>query len=228
MDVFLIPVAADRYELYCEEPDAPDDDQDDAAPPGFFRRMVLRVRQMLAEAERERHRDGPAPGDAPLGFFGRLKMRTMRWAAEWIAEQRLLWLLRGKEAVCLVYPDDITEPQARQLLKRSLQRDWERHRFWLAIDSVGLIASGALILVPGPNFLGYYFLVRTAGHYLSLRGARQGLTKVTWSVQPHAELAALRAIVNQPPEQREDRVRAIGHTLRLEHFARFFQRSAIP
>lgn len=228
MDVFLVPVATDRYELYCEEPDAPDEDEADAAPPGFFRRMVLRVRQMLAEAERQRHQGGPQPGDAPLGFLGRVKARTMRWAAEWIAEQRLLWQLRGKDAVCLVYPDDIPEAEARQLLKQSLQRDWERHRFWLAIDSVGLIASGALILVPGPNVLGYYFLVRTAGHYLSLRGARQGLTKVTWSVQPHADLTALRAIVNQSPDQREDRVRAIAHTLRLEHFANFFQRSAIP
>lgn len=228
MDVFLIPVAADRYELYCEEPDAPDEEEDAAAPPGFFRRMIGRVRLMLAEAERERHRGGPHPGDAPLGFFGRLKARTMRWAAEWVAEQRLLWQLRGKDAVCLVYPDDITEAQARQLLKRSLQRDWERHRFWLAIDSVGLIVSGALILVPGPNVLGYYFLLRTAGHYLSLRGARQGLTQVTWSVRANADLAALRAVINQTPEQREERVRAIGHTLRLEHFASFFQRSAMP
>ena len=226
MDVFLVPVATDRYELYCEEPDDPEDAAE--GEPGFFRRMVLRVRHMLAEAERERHRGGPHPGDAPVGFFGRLKARTMRWAAEWVAEQRLLWQLRGKHAVCLVYPEDITEPQARQLLKRSLQRDWERHRFWLAIDSVGLIGSAALILVPGPNFLGYYFLVRTVGHYLSLRGAKQGLEVVDWAVRSNPELAALREMVNQSPEQREDRVRAIGATLRLEHLASFFQRSAIP
>jgi len=228
VDVFLVPVATDRYELYCEEPDDPEDAADGDPPPGFFRRMIHRVRQMMAEAERDRHSGGPQPGDAPVGFLGRLKARTMRWAAEWIAEQRLLWQLRGKDAVCLVYPDDITEAQGRQLLKRSLQRDWERHRFWLAIDSVGLIGSAALILVPGPNFLGYYFLVRTAGHYLSLRGARQGLVKVTWSVQPNPELAALRGMVNQSREQREDRVHAIAHTLGLEHFASFFQRSAIP
>lgn len=224
MDVFLVPVASDRYELYCEEPDEP---EDAGAPPrGFFRRMAHRVREMLAEAERERHRETPA--DAPAGFWARLKARTLRWAAEWIAEQRLLWQLRGKDAVCLVHPDDVSEAHARQLLKRSLQRDWERHRFWLAIDGAGMIASGALVLLPGPNIIGYYFVVRTVGHYLSLSGARRGLGVVNWSVQPNPELTALRAMVDQPREVRDDGVRAIAATLRLEHFANFFQRSATP
>jgi hypothetical protein len=227
VDVFLVPVGADRYELYCEEPDEPEE-ADAAEPPGFVRRTIHRVRRQLAEAERSRDHGAPPHGEAPAGYFARLKARTMRWAAEWIAEQRLLWQLRGKDAVCLVYPEDVTEPQAHQLLKRSLQRDWERHRFWLVIDSIGLIGSAALILFPGPNVLGYYFLVRTVGHYLSLRGARQGLTNVTWSVRSSADLAALRGMALEPPDEREDRVCAIAERLGLERFARFFQRSAIP
>ena len=230
MDVFLVPVGADRYELYCEEPDEPDD-ADGPEPPGFFRRTWYRIREQLREAERARDREPHAdPHDdaAPSGMLARLKARTLRWAAEWIAEQRLLWQLRGKDAVCLVYPDDLAESQARELLKRSLQRDWERHRFWLVIDSVGLIASGALIIVPGPNVLGYYFVVRTVGHYFSLRGARQGLTGVTWSVRADADLASLRTLVDVPPDDRDDRVREIGDRLKLERFARFFQRSATP
>lgn len=227
MDVFLVPVGSDRYELYCEEPDEPGD-ADGAEPPGFLRRTWYRIRQQLAEAERARDHDpaAHADGDAPAGFFARLKARTMRWAAEWIAEQRLLWQLRGKQAACLVYPEDVAEPQGRELLRRSLQRDWERHRFWLAIDGIGLVGSAALILFPGPNVLGYYFLVRTVGHYLSLRGARQGLTAVTWSVRPSADLAALRALVDQPPDDREAAVCEIADRLELERFARFFQRSA--
>lgn len=228
MDVFLVPVGIDRYELYCEEPDDDPDDAEGAEPPGFIRRTILRVRRQLAEAERERDREPHAHADAAAGFFARTKARVMRWAAEWVAEQRLLWQLRGKDAVCLVHPDDVAEAQARELLKRSLQRDWERHRFWLAIDSVGLIGSAALVLVPGPNVLGYYFLVRTVGHYLSLRGARQGLTGVTWSVQPSPDLSRLRPLVNEPPDDRSDRVCEIADRLKLERFARFFQRSAIP
>ena len=226
MDVFLVPVASDRYELYCEEPDDPQE-PDPEQPRGFFRRMAHRVREALAEAERERHRDDSHPADTHSSFFGRMKARTLRWAATWIAEQRLLWQMRGKDAALLLYPDDITEAQARELLRRSMQADWERHRFWLAIDSLGLVGSAALILFPGPNFIGYYFLVRTVGHYLSLRGARQALAVVNWSVQPKPELTELRALAGQSVEARDDRVRAIAESLGLERLAKFFQRSAV-
>jgi hypothetical protein len=228
MDVFLVPVAADRYELYCEEPDEPDIPIDEgAARPGFFRRVALRFREQLAEAERAR-RHRPQPGDARLSLPGRAKARTLRCVAESIAEQRLLWQLRGKETVLLVYPADLTDAQARELLKRSLQRDWERHRFWLAIDGLGAAGSALLILVPGPNFIGYYFVFRIVGHYLSLRGARQGLNVVTWTTDASAPLATLRTMTGEAPDAREDRVREIASALRLEHLASFFQRTAIP
>jgi hypothetical protein len=228
MDVFLVPVAPDRYELYCEEPDEPEAASGAGTPrPGFFRRLMLRFREQLAEAERAR-RHGPQPGDLRPSFLGRLKARTLRWIAESIAEQRLLWQLRGKDAVRLVYPADLSELQARELLKRSLQRDWERHRFWLVIDGLGAAASALLILVPGPNFIGYYFVFRIVGHYLSLRGARQGLAIVTWTTEASDPLAALRTMVGETPDAREDRVREVAAALRLEHLASFFQRSAIP
>ena len=226
MDVYLVPLGADRYELYCEEPDDPDTLEGAEPPRGFFRRIAHRVRAALAEAERERRQGEPAPDADRASFFHRMKSRTVRWAAVWIAEQRLLWSMRGKDAASLVYPDDLTEAQARELLKRSMQSDWERHRFWLAIDAIGLVASGLLILVPGPNFIGYYFLVRVAGHYLSLRGARQALTGVTWSVEASPLLTSLRAMAAEDPDAREERVQAVGDALRLEHFAKFFQRSA--
>src|SRR6187401_19045 len=189
MDVFLVPVAPDRYELYCEEPDEPEPPVEQGTPaPGLFRRVVLRFREMLAEAEHARRR-GPQPGDARRSLLGRTQARTLRWVAESIAEQRLLWQLRGKDAVLLVFPDDVTEAQARELLQRSLRRDWERHRFWLAIDAVGAVGSALLILLPGPNFIGYYFMFRIVGHYFSLRGARRALTVVTWTARPSAPLA---------------------------------------
>jgi hypothetical protein len=228
MDVFLVPVAPDRYELYCEEHDEPTAGADAVPPRGFFRRMAHRVSEQLDEAERQRRHGGPPADEAPRSFLGRVQARSMRWVAEWIAEQRLLWQLRKKVAACLVYPDDVSEAHARQLLRRSLQRDWERHRFWMIVDGLGLTGSALLILLPGPNFIGYYFLVRTVGHYLSLRGARRGLVTVDWSVQANPALASLRSMVNDPPDAREERVRAVADTLRLEHFASFFQRSATP
>jgi len=228
MDVFLVPVAADRYELYCEEPDEPEPAADEGTPrPGFFRRMALHFREQLAEAEHAR-RQGPQPGDVKRSFLVRAKARTLRWVAESIAEQRLLWQLRGRDAVLLIYPDDVTEAQARQLLKRSLTRDWEKHRFWLCVDSLGALGSAALILLPGPNFLGYYFVFRLVGHYFSLRGARQGILRVTWTVEASTALSSLRTMIHEAPDARADRLDAVASTLRLEHFANFFQRTAIP
>ena len=69
MDVFLVPVAPDRYELYCEEPDEPEPPADEGTPrPGLFRRMALWFREQLAEAELAR-RHGPQPGDARRSFL---------------------------------------------------------------------------------------------------------------------------------------------------------------
>lgn len=228
MDVFLVPVAPDRYELYCEEPDEPAPPRTDIPPgsKGFIRRVVDGFHSQLAEAERARRRE-PQPGDARPSLLARIKARVLRWVAESIAEQRLLWQLRGKDAALLIHPDDVTEIQARQLLKRSLQRDWERHRFWLIIDSIGGLGSALLILLPGPNFIGYYFVFRIVGHYLSLRGARKGLSGMTWTVQPSDALSSLRTVVNDPPDAREEHVRGVAAILRLEHFASFFQRTAI-
>jgi hypothetical protein len=226
MDVFLVPVAPDRYELYCEEPDEPAPVAEDTAArsKGVIRRLVDGFREQLAEAEHARRRE-PQPGEQrPL--LARIKARFLRWIAESIAEQRLLWQLRSKDAALLIYPDDVTEAQARQLLKRSLQRDWERHRFWLVIDSLGGLGSALLILLPGPNFIGYYFVFRIVGHYLSLRGARKGMTGMTWTVQSSDALSSLRTVVNDPPDSREEHVRGVAAILRLEHFASFFQRTA--
>ena len=207
MDVFLVPVASDRYELYCEETDDPQADV--AAPPtGFFRRLVYRFRELLAEAERERRRTGTGNADTPQPFSARVRKRIMRYVAESIAEQRLLWQLRGRTDAALFYPDDLTDAHACEILRRQLNRDFERHRFWLAIDSVGLVASGALMLLPGPNVIAYYFAFRIVGHFLSVRGARQGLVRVTWSADAeHPVIRPPRHGGNSPGRPRGPRAR---------------------
>jgi Mitochondrial K+-H+ exchange-related len=223
MNVFLVPVASDRYALYCEEHGdqaaAPAD-----APLGFVRRAAYRFRQQIAEAEKA----GPEPDGGAGSWAARLKLRSLRWAAESMAEQRLLWQLRGTVAAILVHPDDLTDAQARQLLNRSLRRDWERHRFWLVIDGVCGLASLLLVVIPGPNVVGYYFLFRIVGHALSLRGARQGLSKTVWTMTPHSALTMLRSVVRRAPADRADIVVEVASNLRLEHLAKFFDRCATP
>jgi hypothetical protein len=239
MDVYLVPLGADRHELYCEVPDdepeeVPADEGVDESggalrwlrPRRLLRRLRQRFREMLAEAERERRRSHAAP--APTGWFGRVKAKTMRWVAESIAEQRLLWHLRQQESACLYYPDDLQEAQAIGVLRGSLNKDFEKHRFWMIIDSLGFIASGALMLVPGPNLLAYYFAFRLVGHYFSLRGAKQGLMVIQWRHEPSPLLSELRRVAALDPDVREQRLHDVASRLRLEHLPSFFQRAAVP
>jgi len=224
MDVYLVPVGGERYELYCEVPDEP---QEAAAEPsqGFFQRLKHRFSAMLAEAEHQRRHGHADP--AHLGWFGRLKARSMRWVAESIAEQRLLWHLRRQEHACLYYPDDIDEALGVATMRRQLGRDFEKHRFWLIIDSIGFIASGLLFLVPGPNVLAYYFAFRMVGHYFSLRGARQGLAGVVWISERSTPLSELRRAMALDGEERVRRVHDVADALRLEHLAKFFERMTL-
>jgi hypothetical protein len=225
MDVYLVPVGPERYELYCEIPDDPED-EDREAPAGFFRRLVQRFRAMIADAERER-RQG-APHAVPRGLIGRIRAKTMRWVAEAIAEQKLLWHLRNQDNVCLHYPDDIQEPGAVAIRQDHLTRDLKKHRKWLAIDSILMILFGVVLFaIPGPNLVGYYFAFRVVGHYLSFRGATRGLHEVAWTNEASAPLTELRRVLALDPVQRESRVHAVAETLRLEHLVSFFQRSAV-
>ena len=228
MDVFLVPVSAERYELYCEEPDELPAPPGVEPPSGVFRRMAHRFREMLAEAERERRRgpvpDGPAPGLAarvkstPVAIRRRKRSPSSDCCGSCAAGRR----------PGLIYPDDLPATHANEVLRRMLRRDFERHRFWLVLDSLGLIASAALMLLPGPNIVAYYFAFRIVGHFLSVRGARQGLGKVQWDAEPSAPLSALRAVVAVAPDARAERVHAVAETLHLEHLASFFQRAATP
>jgi hypothetical protein len=224
MDVYLVPVGPQRYELYCEIPDEPAD-VTDGPPRGYLRRLIHRFREMIAEAERERRHGAPADGSR--GWFGRVRARMLRWVAESIAEQRLLWHLRKQTAACLHFPDDLQQEQAVAVLRQQLTQDFDKHRFWMAIDAVGFVGSGLLMLLPGPNLIAYYFAFRLVGHYFSLRGARQGLNGIAWRHEASAPLTELRRVLLLAPGAREPRVHAVAQSLRLEHLVSFFERSAV-
>jgi hypothetical protein len=187
--------------------------------------MVIRFREMIAEAERERRQ---SRSERPQrGMLGRAKARILRWVAESIAEQRLLWHLRRQTAACFHYPDDMSEEDAVSLRKAQLARDFDKHRYWMVVDSLLFVASGLLVLIPGPNILAYFFAFRLVGHFFSLRGARQGLEAVAWRNEGSAPLSALREALALEPAVRQRRVRDVAGMLRLEHLAAFFERTAV-
>jgi hypothetical protein len=231
MDVFLLPTGDTEYELYTEEPD----DVPEAPPvlpEGFwprlkfrltFRRLRYRFSQMLEEAERDRRR-GTAERIEEGGWASRLRRQVMRWVAESIAEQRLLWRLRRSDAALFHYPDDLSEDAAVGERRKQLNRDFEKHRFWLAIDSLLGVASLALVLIPGPNFLGYYFAFRVVGHFFSVRGAKRGLSGVAWTNHACPPLARLRHLEAMEAVDRLEHVERVAAELRLDHLPSFFQR----
>jgi hypothetical protein len=226
MDVYLVPVGAERYELYCEISDEPETRGEADPPRNRFRRLLDRFKQMIAEAEHERLHGAPA--SPPKGWVGRLRARTLRWVAESIAEQKLLWHLRKQDAAVFHHPDDMQDAQAASIRRDHLERDLKKHRKWLAIDSVLMVVLGVgLFFIPGPNIIGYYFAFRVVGHYFSYRGATQGLSGIAWSNRPSAPLTELRSALALEPEARVSRVHAVAARLHLEHLESFFQRSAV-
>ena len=227
MDVFVIPVAPDHYELYCETAADPGDVTGErrARPrTGLISRLQDRFNQMLRAAE-ARQRGQEVPSEE--GWLGRMQERLMCWVVERIAEQRLLWNLLGQTDVVAVHPPDFAFEEVLAYIKRVLQRDYERHRNWLIVDTIGLIASGALAVLPGPNLLAYYFLFRVGGHWFSMRGASQGQYRVAWTSRPCPALGELRGVAAMDPELRDERIRDVASRLQLRNLTTFFERVVI-
>ena len=226
----MIPIGRDRYELYCEP--ASDAPPDEPVGTGLIARLIHRVTARLRDAE-ERQRQAPAERDQPKGFLGRLQERMFGWAAERIAEQRLLWNLRGRTDVVIAHPQDMTFDQVHDLVRRELRRDYDRHLRWTVIDGlaflVTFVALGPLfVLIPGvANLPAIYFGFRTILHFFSLRGASQGLHRVQWSGRPCPPLGELRDVVTLEPADRDQRVHDIASRLHLQHLSTFFERVAV-
>jgi hypothetical protein len=228
MDVFVIPVGPDQYELYCEQPVA-GTDPIEPQHTGVMGTLRQRFRNLIRAAE-ERERRNESERPAAKTFIGRVQDRVMAWVAERIAEQRLLWNLRGESAVVAVHPSDMVFEDVRALILRTLQHDYERRRRWMIIDgllcAVTTVGLGWLfILIPGvANLPAFYFGFRAAGHFLSMRGASHGLRDVEWSGRASVPLAELRGLGGLDEPSRNRRLDDVAAKLRLEHLPKFFDR----
>jgi hypothetical protein len=230
MDVFVIPVGPDRYELYGEQPEA--EAVDEPPPAGLIGKLRHKVSEAIRIAEEKRHRKH-AVDDEPKGFFGRQQDQMMAWVVERIAEQKLLWSLRGQTKATVAHPQDMSFDQVLTLVRSTLQVDYRRHRRWLWIDGALFLVtfiflSPLFVLIPGvANLPAIYFGFRTLGHYFSMRGAAQGLHHVQWTGRPCPPLGELRDVASLAPEVRHERIHDIAARLRLQHLSTFFERVAI-
>jgi len=227
MEVYLIPVGLDRYELYCEDHGDSEAMVGDVQPTGRFAALYQKFRAALAQVEEERQSGVARVHEGPRTWTERMKDRAMCWLAEKIAEQRLLWRLRKETEVKLFHPDDMSGEEAMTKVRANLQSEANRHLKWTIIDAVLFALSGIVALVPGPNVLAYYFGFRLVGHYLSRRGAKNGLDNVLWSQCQSAQLTRLRQAIALVPHEREQQVHEVASELRLEHLATFFERTSV-
>jgi hypothetical protein len=221
MDVYLVPTGADQYELYFEAPSEVPPDIEHSGRSSWWARMTVRFRALLAEAEEDRQRREDGDRTAGRGLWRAM----LRRVAEAVAEQRLLWHLRRVTAGQFRFPDDLARDRALEILRGALRADFEKHRRWLAIDAVLLLASVPLTVIPGPNVPALYFSFRVVGHYLSMRGAGQGRDLVVWDAAPSGELSAIRAALTLGHAARVDRLNELSAALGVTRLSSFIERT---
>ncbi|MEO7135201.1 MAG: hypothetical protein ABI024_13390 [Vicinamibacterales bacterium] len=224
MDVYLVPVGPDRFECYYEAAE-----QEEIAEPverqGFIARMRARFNQQLKEAEEARHQKST---EEPRSFIGRMQKRSMRWIAERVAEQRLLWHLRTAGAATLHIPMDLPAEQADTIMRASMKWDADHHRNRFLLHSLALIIAIPLAVVPGPNVVGYLFTFTVVGHFLAWRGAVQGLHQTQWTVEPNDALTDMRQAFALDAPARHRRIREAALRLQMPGMARFVEQMTAP
>ena len=224
MDVYLVAVGPERYECYYEAAEQ-DETDEPAEGRGFFARMRAKFNEQLKDAEHARHQKAI---EEPKTFLGRLKKRSMRWMAERIAEQRLLWHLRKVDTATLHAPADLPAVEAEKIMRANLKWDADNHRNRLILHSLALIAAVPVALVPGPNILGYLFTFTVVGHFLAWRGAVKGLHQISWTVAPNPALSDLRRAFSLNADARHRMISDVSHRLHMPRMARFVEQMATP
>ena len=217
--VYLVPVGAKRFELYSEPLD---ESHGPVRRAGIWHRLSQRLHERWHDAVRAARRD-----QSSASLWLRMREWAVRRTAETIAEQRTLWTLRHCTRAALVHPSDLSASRAAEERDRVLAAARTHHVRWFVFDTVALVVSGLLALLPGPNLIAYYFLFRLIGHFLSWRGARQA-TRAAWDLRGEPALAELGRLAELPRDDRASRVDAIATGLNLPRLAAFFNRAAVP
>ncbi len=225
MDVYLVPAGPDRHVLYCE-PAGEHAARGEGIGRGVWRRLHDGFVSVLAVVEREQDSapDDGAPASPPPRLMPRLRSRVLRWMAERVADQRVLWRLQGQQRVRAFHPDGLDRAGALATIHQSLRTDSRRHWRWLGLDTIFLLLSLLLTPLPGPNLLGFYFTFRVVGRVLSIRGARQGLARVVWDLEASPPLGELSRAADLPHTERVRVVRSVADRLGLPRFPKFCER----
>ncbi len=222
MDVYFVPIGRDRFESYFE---AADDEPDTVHGQGFFARWRARFKTMVRDVERERHEARHVRGS---GILARARRWVVRWIAERVAEQRLLWNLAGADEATLHVPENLDKAAAETMMRDAMRRDANRHLRLLALHTLGLLLSVPFVVIPGPNVFGYFFTFTVLGHFMAWRGARRALSRTRWTIVSSPDLAELHGAFALDPVARHQRIHDVAERLRLHRLVNFVERMAAP
>jgi hypothetical protein len=127
-------------------------------------RLVRTVRALKAALWRAGRRSGPV-GRRALAWLSRRRE----------PDEPLLRALRSATSLDLHHPSNLTPKKARREWRHYLARRRNTHFFRAGIDLALAALSLPLMILPGPNVVGFWFLWRSGLHGLIVLGTRRAL-----------------------------------------------------
>ena len=230
MDVFVIPIGPDRYELYCETA---------AERSAGRRRRPRTVRQTAAPLFRDAaRRRGAAAASAPrtddeptrAGSAG-CRSASSPGSPSASPSSACSGTCAGRRPRSRAHPQDMTfeqvhdagPPHAAARLRSSSAAGWSIDTLFVLDRSSRTVACSSRVRICSP----YYFAFRVVGHWLSMRGAAQGLHRVAWTGRPCPPLTSCASVATLEPPARDGASRTSPTRLRLQHLSTFFERVAV-
>jgi hypothetical protein len=109
-----------------------------------------------------------------------------------------------------------TTEDAEKKLRAYLRLRYSKHSRWLWVDEFLALLGTLLTPLPGPNIFFFYPAVRSTGHYLARKGARNAmkLESITFRQDPLVDLVQGRL---DNPETIQATVRALSNRYRIEN-----------
>lgn len=168
MKVYLLRVNERRHVFYSEGPESVEMSADGARPLGADRRRGLRnfLERKVRFWQLSIARSKRGVGSAVRAVWD--------WLQRFVGpDETLLRGLRSAKNVNLHHPSEMGDEAARAAWTRYLKGRWVHHLIWLLVDLLLSIGSLALMILPGPNVIGFWLVYRTACHGLALIGVRR-------------------------------------------------------
>jgi hypothetical protein len=163
--VYLVRITERRHVFYSEGPETVEEPASDRSPEG---RRGLRswLERKLRYWQLSIRRSKQGAGAA---------LRTVwDWLQRFVGpDETLLRGLRHAREVRLHHPAAMSPQTAQSAWRRYLKGRWTHHLTWLLVDLILSIASIALMILPGPNVVGYWLVYRAGCHALALFGVRR-------------------------------------------------------